>query len=152
MSLLIPTHVARAAEAPARGGNVKGLDLDDLLLGETVPLEALPDPERFYVLLKQVNIRKKIGNIEIPDTVLADQQWSHGMGLVVKVGPSSYRGAKFEDVGLRPENGPQPGDLYWFQARAPMRLHIDNELYMLLSDDGLLAKFNRKHLDRVRFQ
>ncbi len=150
MSLLIPTHVARAAEAAAAKGQ-KGLDLDDLFLGETVPLEALPDPERFYVLLKQVNLRKKIGSIEIPDTVLADQQWSHGMGLVVKTGPSVYRGTKFTDVGLMPEDGPKPGDLYWFQARAPMRLYIDSELYMLLSDDGLLAKFNRHELDRVRF-
>ena len=149
MSLLIPTHVARAAEAAAKAR--KGLDLDDLFLGEKVPFEALPEPQRYYVLLKQVNIRKMIGSIEIPDTVLADQQWHHGMGLVVKVGPSSYRGAKFEDVGLKPEDGPQPGDVYWFQARAPMRLYVDDELYMLLSDDGLLAKFDRHQLNRVRF-
>jgi hypothetical protein len=151
MSLLIPTHVARAAEAASRGGNAKGLDLDDLFLGEHVPLKAIPDPARFNVIVKQVNLRKKIGSIEIPDTVLADQQWHHGMGLVVKVGPSVYRGAKFADVGLTPEDGPKVGELWWFTARAPLRLYVDNELYMLLSDDGLNGKFDRYELDRVRF-
>ena len=126
-------------------------NLKDRWLGEKVPLEALPEPERYNVLIKQVNIRNKINSILIPETVQSDQQWSHGMGLVVKVGPSVFRGSKFADVGLTPEMGPKPGDIYWFQARAPMRLFVDNELYMLLADDGLLAKFDRNHLDRVRF-
>lgn len=145
MSLIIPTK--------AEGGKIPDLNiLDDLWMGEHVPLEALPEPERFNVLIKQVNIKKVTAKgILIPETVQSDQQWSHGMGLVVKVGPSVFRGTKFLDVGLTPEMGPAPGDIYWFQARAPMRLFVDDELYMLLADDGLLAKFDRKQLSRVRF-
>ncbi len=146
MSLIIPAN-------KAEGGKIPDLNiLDDFWMGEHVPLEALPEPERFNVLIKQVNIKKVTAKgILIPETVQSDQQWSHGMGLVVKVGPSVFRGTKFLDVGLTPEMGPAPGDIYWFQARAPMRLFVDDELYMLLADDGLLAKFDRKQLSRVRF-
>lgn len=144
MSLIIPSK--------PEGGVVPKADIfDDIFLGEHVPLEAIPEPQRFNVFVKQINLRAKIGSIHIPDTVQADQQWSHGMGLVVKVGPSVYRGAKFEDVGLTPDMGPQVGDIYWFLARAPQRIFVDNELYMLLADDALLAKFDRRQLDRVRF-
>lgn len=125
---------------------------DDIFMGEKVPLEAIPDPQRFHVVLKQYNLRSKIGSVLLPETAVADRQWSHGMGIVVKVGPSVYRGAKFEDVGLTPEMGPQVGELYWFSARAPMRILVDGELYLLMSDDALLGKFNKNHINRVRFE
>ena len=125
--------------------------LDDPWLGETIPFEALPKPERFHILLKQVNIKRKVGSVLIPDSVQHDQQWSHGMGLVVALGPAVFQGQKFVDMGLSPETGPQLGDIYWFEARAPRRLKVDGELYLLIADDGLLAKFDRKHLDRMSF-
>lgn len=127
-------------------------------LGEDVPpLAHIPDPKLWRVVVKQIGIKKKIVTASgheflMPDQVVADQEWTHGMCIVVKVGPAVYRGKKFEDLGLTPEDGPQVGHIYSFEARQPKRFKVDGVQLIELADDALSMQFHKDHLHRVSFQ
>lgn len=127
-------------------------------LGEDVPpLAHIPNPKLWRVVVKQVGIKKKIKTasgfeLELPDQVVSDQEWTHGMCVVVKVGPAVYRGKKFEDIGVTPEDGPQVGQIYSFEARQPKRFKIDGVQLIELADDALTMQFDKEHLHRVSFQ
>lgn len=124
---------------------------DDIWLGETVPVEAIPNPDRFNLVIKQVEIKKKIGAIIIPGQVVDTQSYTHGMAVVVKAGPSVYRGKKFEDMGLTPEDGPKVGDVVFYESRAPRRFKVDGEEFLVIPDDAVIARFDRAHLNRIGF-
>lgn len=125
--------------------------LDDLFLGEKVPLEAIIEPDRWNIVIKQIGIKKKVGSIYIPLEAQDAQSYTHGMAVVVKVGPSVYRGRKFEELNLTPDDGPKPGNIVYFEARMPRRLKIDGEEYLIIPDDAVIGRFDRKHINRVSF-
>lgn len=126
-------------------------DTSDLWLGEKVPLEAIPEPDRFNLVIKQVEIKKKFGSILAPSSTIDAQSWTHGMAVVVKRGPSVYRGKKFEDMGLSPEDGPKVGDVIYYESRAPRRFKVDGEEFLVIPDDAVIARFHRDHLSRIGF-
>jgi co-chaperonin GroES (HSP10) len=134
-------------------------NLDDLFLGEELPpLEWIPNPDRFYLFVIQVAVKTVTdGGIIIPGTMVADQEWNHGLGLVIKVGPAVYRGKRFEDMGLHPSEGPKPGDLVLFQARTPNRVRVSlpgggSRLFLEIADDAILGRVQREHMHRIKFQ
>lgn len=129
--------------------------LDDPWLGEGIEsmLEAVPSPERFYLAVTQVSIKKKTaGGILLPDQVVADQEWTSGAALVVKVGPSCFKGRRFEDIGLSEADVFKPGDVVHFNAGgSPRRLHVDGRLFLFITDDSVISRIDRKHLHRIKF-
>lgn len=155
MTLLTDSFTFRPEDAapPTEAAGVADVDMDDLWLGETMPdLEKIPEPQLWNVVVKQIAIKRKVGSILLPDQTISDQEWTHGMCLVVKTGPAVYRGRKFEDIGITPEMGPKPGDVYKFRARHPERIKIDGETFIELPDDALSMKFDRRFLSSVSFK
>jgi hypothetical protein len=129
-------------------------DLDDLWMGEPIAhlLEAVPTPDRFYMLVTQVKIREKVGSIILPGTAVKDQDWTHGLGIVVKVGPAVYKGRRFADIGLDESDGFTPGDLVLFNAGAsPNRIYVDDRLFLMITDDSVRARPKREHAHRIKF-
>jgi hypothetical protein len=117
-----------------------------------IPLEALPYPERFNLIVKPVGIKRKVGSIILADQTVDAQQWTHGTAVVCKVGPSVFRGQRFKDMGLGPEDGPKVGDLVYIMPRNPNRFEVDGELYMLIADDGIFARLDPKHAHRITYK
>ncbi len=166
--LIIPKHVARAATKAAAekqeavalkpaGAIQSSIDVGHPWLGEDVPdalvkkLQDMRAVHRFNILVKRVDIKRKVGSVYIPDSVAADMQWLQGLGVVVVVGPSVYRGQKFEDVGLSPDDAPKVGDAVWFNARVPQKIKMDGIEFLLLPDDALLMTIPREDLHRFSF-
>jgi len=131
------------------------LDLEDKWLGEEVPdLELIPRPARFHMTVKQLHVRKKIGSILMPDQVVDAQGWTHGMGIVLKLGKAVYRGRKYEDMGLTPEDdGPQVGDVILFQARtAPVRYKVQGIEVLVIPDDAYHSTCDdRRQVEHLSF-
>lgn len=123
-------------------------------LGETIPWEALEQPATWYVLLKQVNVmRRTAGGILLTDQSVEANEWNTGFGLVLRLGPGVYRGAKFEGLGITPDMAPKPGEVWEFRARGGAeRRWIDGEAYMLMADDGLIARCDPDQMHRIRFK
>jgi hypothetical protein len=118
----------------------------------TIPLEALPYPERFNLIVKPVGIKKKVGSIILADQTIDAQEWTHGTAVVCKVGPSVFRGQRFKDMGLSPADAPKVGDLVYIMPRNPNRFEVDKELYMLIADDGIFARLDPKHVSRLTYK
>lgn len=152
MDMTIPN--LRVVDGPASA--IKGLAtidmIDDEWLGEKVPIDAIPDPQLWNVVVKQIAIKKRVGNILLPDQTISDQEWTHGLCMVIKVGPAVYRGKKFEDMEITPEMAPKPGDIYKFKARTPERFQVDGETFIEVADDALTLKVDRKAIDRIAFK
>jgi hypothetical protein len=113
--------------------------LQDLYMGEPIAdkVDALPMPERFNLIVAQVAIKKKVGSLILADQTIQDQQWTHGLVVVVKVGPSVFKGKRFEDMGLSSDDAPQVGDMFFE-----------------VPDDAILARWTREqrqHLHRIGF-
>lgn len=115
-------------------------------------LEHIEDMHRFYMLVKPVGIKKKTkGGIILADTTVADQEWTHGIVQVCMLGPSFYKGKRFEDQGLTPEHGPQVGQLVYIQPRTPIRFKIKGELFIAIADDGPVLTFNPDNIENISF-
>lgn len=115
-------------------------------------LEHIEDMHRFYMLVKPVGIKKKTkGGIILADTTVADQEWTHGIVQVCMLGPSFYKGKRFEDQGLTPEHGPQVGQLVYIQPRTPIRFKIKGELFIAIADDGPVLTFNPDKIENISF-
>lgn len=130
----------------------------DKWLGERVTEEMIDAlrPQLWWVIVKQVGIKKEIvfkngQKLILTDQSVDEQQWAVGMCVVVKCGPAVYRGPKFEQIGLTPEDGPQPGKVYHFSARNPKRYKVDGETFIEVPDDALTTEFNREQLHLVDF-
>ena len=132
--------------------------VNDKWLGENITddmIKALK-PKLWWVIVKQVGIRDAITfksghKLILTDQAIEDQQWLVGMCVVVKVGPAVYKGRKYEEYGLTPEDGPQPGDVYHFSARNPKRYKVDGETFIEVPDDALTTEFNREQLHLIDF-
>jgi co-chaperonin GroES (HSP10) len=128
------------------------IDTDDKWLGENIDPAKIPVPERFQLAVKQVGLRKQsAGGILLPDQVVDNQKWLQGVGVVVAKGPAVYRGKKFEDMGLHPNDAPKVGDLVMFEARAPRRAEVDGETILYIPDDAAFARPTRDQLKYLDF-
>lgn len=143
----------------ADGGATLANDLTDKFLGESLPpMDWIPDPDRYFLLITQVGIkRKSAGGILLPDASISDQQWNHGLGLVIKTGPAVYTGQRFRDMNLDVSHAPTVGDLVLFQARTPNRIEVQMpdggwRLFLEIADDALLGRVKREHMHRIKFQ
>jgi co-chaperonin GroES (HSP10) len=116
-------------------------------------IQAAIKVHRFQVLLRHHLLRKTSANglIILTDQTIADQHWTHGMAEVVAVGPSVYRGKKFEDMGLTPEDGPKVGDIVFFESRAPRRFKFNGELLLMVPDDAIGFSVDPDHADKISF-
>ena len=122
--------------------------------GEEIPDERfIPEPDRFLLLVKQLGIKRKIGSIELPDQLVDAQSYTHGMGLVVKVGPCVYKGRKFEDMGATEEMGPKVGDIVTFEARgAPRRIWIKGVELLFIMDDQITSRPTPEQVPHISFK
>ena len=158
--LIIPKQVARAAIAAAEkqaGAIQTNVDADHPWLGEDIPtdlmekLQATRAMHRFNLLVKRIEVKSKIGAIHIPDSARHDMNWLQGLGIVCASGPSVYKGAKFDDVGLTQDDAPKVGDAIWFNARVPLKVKIDGVEYLALPDDAILMTIPRDEIHRFTF-
>ena len=127
--------------------------LTEVLHGETVPAAHLiPEPARFNIVIRQLGVREKIGSIHLPDSAKDAQSWTHGLGVVLKVGKSAYRGRKYEDLGLTSEDAPKVGDIIQFQARGvPTRFRVQGIEVMVIPDDAYYAKVLPEQVPYISF-
>lgn len=125
----------------------------EVLHGEVVPVEKItPNPARYFVIVRQLGIKEKIGSIFVPDAAKDAQSWTHGLGVVLKVGPSAYRGRKMEDLGLGEADRPQRGDIIQFQARGvPTRFKVKDIELLALPDDAYYATVEPDQVPYVSF-
>lgn len=154
MLAVIGNTAARAVTT--EGGDVATIDLiDDPWMGEDIPEAALKGlkVKLWHCVVKQIGIRRKSkGGLILPDQTVADQEWTHGLCMVVKAGPACYRGKKFEDLGIEPEDAPKPGELYLFTARSPERIKVADETFILVPDDALKVRVDRKYINDISFK
>ena len=109
-------------------------------------------PHRFYLLVKQYGVKKQIGSIFVPESAVDAQEWTHGLGVVLRVGPSVYRGRRFEEINLGPDDGPKAGDIVMFEARQPKRFRFHGHTYFLLPDDACTITVAPEAADHVSFK
>jgi co-chaperonin GroES (HSP10) len=109
--------------------------------------------ERFQLIVRQVNTKKvSKGGIILTDETISDQRWTNGMGEVVALGPSVYRGKKFEDMDLHPSDAPKIGEIVLFESRAPRRFKFDGVEHMVIPDDAVWGRVhNREEMHRFAF-
>jgi len=115
----------------ATHGNHEIYDLDT-----PVP-QGVPTPHRYLVLVMPVMVRSKIGSVWLPDQAIDDQLWINGLGKVCAVGPGVYKGRRFADIGLTPEDAPKIGDVVIYNAKSPNRLTVDGRTLLFVNDDSL---------------
>lgn len=143
------SEVLRDAPAPSFAG-----PRTETLHGETVPVEALiPTPARYFLVIRQVGIKEKIGSLYIPDSAKDAQSYTHGLGIVLKVGPAAFKGRKFEDMGLDPAlHAPKVGDIVQFQARGvPARFKVCDIDLIAIPDDAYYATVEPHQVPFVSF-
>jgi hypothetical protein len=133
----------------------KGLpsSITDMFHGAEVPaLMHVPEPERYYIAVAQYKIKKRVGSILLPDSAVDAQGWTHGLAVVLKVGPCAFKGRKMEDLGLSPDNAPQVGDIVCYTARVvPSRLKVDGIDVMYIPDDAPYARVSPEMAPHISF-
>lgn len=117
-----------------------------------IPLEALPDPERFNLIVKPVGIKRMVGKIILADQTVDAQEWTHGTVVVCKVGPAVFKGHRFKDMGIHHTDAPKVGDLLYVMPRTPNRFKVDGQIYFLVADDGIFARLDPKHAHRIEYK
>jgi hypothetical protein len=125
-----------------------------MMHGETVPVEDLiPNPARYFMMVRQIGIREKIGSLYLPDSAKDAQSYTHGLAIVLKLGPAAYKGRKFEDMGLDPEvHAPKIGDIVQFQARGvPARYRVCDIDLIALPDDSYYGTVEPHQVPFVSF-
>lgn len=129
-------------EAVAKLADVIAIDSNDPWHGASVPpLENIPDPDLWYMTVRQLGIKEKIGSIYVPDSVKDSQGWTQGMAVVVKVGPCCFKGRKYEDLGVTPEMAPKAGDIILFKASSvPTRYRVNDVELMIIPDDAFHSR------------
>ncbi len=130
-------------------------DVADKWLGEAVPdLDKIPAPDRYYLCVKQIQIQTKTASgIIIPDQTVDAQTWTHGLAIVLAVGPSSYKGRKMEDLGLSSEDAPQVGTIICFRCRgAPERFKVQGVEVMYIPDDAPYARPTPEQVPFISFK
>lgn len=132
-------------------------DLRDRWLGEDVApdwLLARVKLERYQILVRQLGIKKRIGTIIVPDSVVDSQRWTHGLVMVIKLGPGVYAGKRFEDMGLSRDDAPKPGDVWAIESRisASRRCDLLGSEYFILPDDCGFMRIERDAAHLVTYK
>lgn len=159
--LLLPGHVYQAQQrAKAKASAVptpvdqpqvdarNGLEIYNL---DTPIPEGIPTPERFLLFVMPVDVKDRIGSLFIPDSAVEAQLWVNGIGKVCAKGPGVYRGRRFEEQGLTPDDAPSVGDLVIYNAKSPNRIKIAGRTLILVADDAILARVDPAHAHKIVF-
>lgn len=115
------------------------------------PLNKLPRPKRWYMLVRQIGQKRKVRGLLLPQQMVDDQDWTHGAAVVIKLGPSVYRGRKYEELGLTPEDAPKVGEIVYFEARSPRRIWHKGQCYLIIADDATHSDDDLENLDDISF-
>jgi co-chaperonin GroES (HSP10) len=126
-------------------GNHEIYDLDT-----PVP-QGVPTPHRYLVLVMPVMVKSKIGSIFLPDQAVDDQLWINGLGKVCAVGPGVYKGRRFEEMGLSPDDAPKIGDIVIYNAKSPNRITVAGRKLLFVNDDGLFGTVKPDDAHLVQF-
>ena len=159
--LLLPKGVyaaKKAAEIRAKSQGVEqsvppvalGTSMHVYDLDTPVP-NGVPTPERFLIALMPVDIKARIGSIFIPDSAIEAQMWVNGLGKVCAVGPGVYRGRRFEEMGLTPEDGPKVGDIVVYNSKSPNRLTVDGRTIIFVADDAITSRVDPALAHLIKF-
>lgn len=136
------------APVQSMGKDCSGIELYDL----STPIPSyVPTPARFLIALMPVSVKDKIGNVWLPDTAIEQQMWINGIGKVCALGPGVFKGRRFEDMGLTPEDAPKVGDLVIYNAKTPNRFKVDGVTLILVADDGYHMTVDPEHAHRITF-
>jgi len=161
--LVLPKHVYDARQAAQAKANKKteagpgpsvpiineaGVEVYDI--DTPIPI-GVPVPHRWLVALMPVAIRSKIGSIHIPDSAVDAQLWINGLGKVCAVGPGVYKGRRYEEMGLSPEDAPKVGDIVIYNAKSPNRIRIGERTLIYVNDDGITASVDPALAHLVKF-
>ena len=95
------------------------------------PMEKLPEPTGFKLLIALVPVQQKIGSILIPDQHKDRESLATIVGKVVKMGPDAYLDAsKFP-------SGPwcKVDDFVMFRSYSGTRMKVDDVQFVLVNDD-----------------
>jgi hypothetical protein len=145
-----------ADDAEAMEPTLPGIDLAPLPesiedMDDPMPDLAGIEVETTQILLKPVGIKRRKGAIIFSDQTIDDQYWTHGLGRVAKLGPSVYRGKRFADLGLSPEDAPPVGAVVNYNARTPRRVKIDGEVFIIVNDDAIGLRIDPAQAHRITF-
>lgn len=94
----------------------------------------LPKICGYNILVKPLGVKKKVGNIHLPDSVRDDAQALTNVGRVLITGPEAYQGERFTSQ----EPWCKPGDYVVFQKFRGVKILYKNVPLTLLADDEIL--------------
>lgn len=158
--LLLPKNVYAAKQAAAiRAKSQVAESSPHVALGTTMHVydldtpvpRGVPTPERFLIALMPVDVKAKIGSIFIPDSAIEAQMWANGLGKVCAVGPGVYKGRRFEEMALTPDDAPKVGDIVVYNSKSPNRLTVDGRTIILVSDDAISARVDPALAHLIKF-
>lgn len=163
--LLLPKNVYAAKKAAqiranseaAKVGNAtedafpqRGATMHIYDMATPVP-RGVPAPHRFLMALMPVDIKAKIGSIFIPDGAIEAQMWINGLGKVCALGPGVYKGRRYEEMGLSPEDAPKIGDIVIYNAKSPNRITVDGRTLIYVADDATTASVDPALAHLIKF-
>lgn len=159
--LYIPKHVAARVARSGKSGNVTPITGTPINSKSVEPLSladeiAAPIPAglpvalfwRVHVIAIGMRTASK-GNIQLTEKMIDDQNWTHGLGKIVGMGPLAYKGAAFADC--NPDDLPKLGDLVLFNPKSPARVMKDGRVILILNDDHINAKVAPEHAEGFVF-
>lgn len=155
--LIVPRRFA-AASAAAKRVNLN--DIPAVVVPNDAPTLAdeiaapipsgLPKALFWRVHVMPVGMRTASkGGIMLTEKMTEDQQWVHGLGKIVGVGPLAYKGAQWE--ACDPAHLPKVGDIVLFNPKSPARVTKDDHLIVILNDDQITAKVDPAHAEGFQF-
>lgn len=143
--LALPKHVY--AEREARKAMEKlqaqkeAATLASRLILDIPEVKPLPfTPDRWLMVIVQVDVKATTGGIEMPDQIKENMAWTSGLGRIVARGDAVYQGKLFAEKGMTPENAPQVGDFVIFNAKTPLRIKYEGKDHIFINDDAILAR------------
>ena len=165
--LLIPSHVARAADALAArlsspitlvspgeytddaSNNAAETSVTIYSVDRPLP-EVVPQkihPYRMYVML--VGLKRELGGILLPDETIDAQYFNHCLGRIVGLGPSCFKGHRWEDIGYTQDMHPKVGDFITFNPRAPIRETWSKTILIVMNDDDWRSSPSREEINHL---
>lgn len=177
MSLVVPTHIARARRADIiksrrEGGEAPGapqqiklpeslssplnarMQSDDEFIAD---LRAAVDTGKLYVPLFKIvttpvmqrSITK--GGILLADETVDMQDWTHQLHKIVLVGPHVYKGPEYQAYDIKDEEIPKVGQLWTIDPKQPRRFKFKGRLLILLNDDQLGIRCEPEDVEHFSF-
>ena len=142
---------AESAKLPLPSGLISTQGSHEIYDLETPVPFGVPTPHRYLVLVMPVMVRSKIGNIFLPDQAVDDQLWINGLGKICAVGPGVYKGRRYEEMGLSPDDAPKIGDIVIYNAKSPNRITVGGRKLLFVNDDGLFGTVEPENAHLVQF-